>query len=356
MSNIIIIGLTPQGLAMLRMLSRAGYDVIAFTKTKKAVGYYSKYGIKKIFDSTFDLKQQIEQIVKNRDTRVRCIITSGELLAMIIEEFPELYELCDVESGPLELIRTLSYKDRMYTFAQSHGLKCAKFKILSEYTSGDLQFPVILKRNFEIPLFFKVKKINNEEELKSFVALISKEDKRYILIQEYIDSKKILNLTYQTYVRNGRCLLTFSGIQKRKLVSGLTSFLIELNSEKLLSQLNNVAKIFFGNTSYTGFSEIEFIYSIEDDQLYFIEINTRVCGTQSALNHKFDNISDIYSDSIQQLKLIEGRKNLTWINITRDIKARMQTKDWNNLSQFFTAKKDIFDWKDIRPFIMQFLK
>lgn len=356
MSKIVIIGLTPQGLAMLRMLSRAGYDVIAFTKTKKAVGYYSKYGIKKIFDSTFDLKQQIEQIVKNSDAKVRCIITSGELLAMIIEEFPELYELCDVESGPLELIRTLSYKDRMYTFAQSRGLKCAKFKILSEYTSGDLHFPVILKRNFEIPLFFKVKKISNEEELILFTALISEEDKKYILIQEYIDSRKILNLSYQSYVRNGRFLLNFSCVQERRLSSGITSSLTELNDEKLLSRLNNVGKIFFRDTNYMGFSEIEFIYSKEDDQLYFIEVNTRTCGLQSVLNHKFENISDIYSNSTQQLKLIEGRKNLTWINITRDIKARIQTKDWNNLSQFFTAKKDIFDWKDIRPFIMQFLK
>jgi len=43
----------------------------------------------------------------------------------------------------------------MYDFATSRGLKSAKFKTLYEYKPGDLKFPIILKKNYEIPLFLR---------------------------------------------------------------------------------------------------------------------------------------------------------------------------------------------------------
>jgi len=56
MKNIIlVIGLTPQGLSVLRTLSRAGYKVFAFYNNKKQVGRYSKYGTKIFYQSISEL-------------------------------------------------------------------------------------------------------------------------------------------------------------------------------------------------------------------------------------------------------------------------------------------------------------
>ncbi|MFW5804644.1 MAG: hypothetical protein ACOCWG_05390 [bacterium] len=356
MQKIIIIGLTPQGLAMLRMLTRAGHEVIAFTNTKKTVGYYSRYGTKKIFSDIPDLKKQIHQITDKHSQKIKTIITSGELLALIIEEYPELYDLCDVESGPFELIKMLSHKDKMYDFAQSRGLNCARYKLLSEYKPGDLQFPVILKRNYEIPLFFKVKKIENEAEFLNFTSLIDIENRKHIIIQEYIDKEKILNLSIQAYLKNGKCLFSFICNQKRRLNSGITSFLEELDDTHVVRQLEKISGSFFNNTKYTGFAELEFIYTIKNEHFFFIEINTRTCGLQSTLNQKFKNMPELFADSCKQLNIVDTKKNITWVNFARDIKARIQNRDFKNLNQFFTAKKDIFDWHDLKPFIMQFFK
>ena len=58
-NNVIIIGLTPQGLSVLRVLSRAGVDVVAFYMNKKNVGVHSKYGTKILFNDIHDLKNKI---------------------------------------------------------------------------------------------------------------------------------------------------------------------------------------------------------------------------------------------------------------------------------------------------------
>ena len=357
MSTFILIGLNPQGLSMLRILSCSGHNVVAFTDAKKVVGYYSKYGEKRMFSSIDDLKQQIKSIQIGFAKKLNCIITSGKLLALILSEFPEIYDICDVQSGPLPLVKMLSHKNQMYEFASKRRLQCAKYVLLSDYKENSLKFPVILKRNIETPLFFKVKKINTEKEFFLFIRKIKKEDYRHILIQEFISDKEILNISFQGYFKNAECLCSFICNQERRLNSGITSFLKEINNPKIINLISNVSLEFFKNTEYTGFAELEFIYSEITNELYFIEINARTCGLHSALNSKFKNISILYDDLDNQTKL-QNKSTLPvqWINITRDIRARLQLKDFKNLSQFFTSKYDILDWHDLKPFFYQFLK
>lgn len=356
MSTFLIIGLTPQGLSMLRILSKAGHHVVAFTNSKKSVGYYSKYGDKRIFKSIEDLKEQILYITKYSREKINCIITSGELLARILTDFHELYEICNVQSGPLSLLKILTHKDQMYDFALSRGMRCAKYSLLSTYEPGTLNFPVILKRNYEIPLFFKIKKIDSEPDLFAFIKKITKEDYNHILVQEYIEDNTAINISYQDYFINdiGRC--SFICNQERRLNSGITSYLKEIKDATINKMIINEAALFFKGSGYKGFAELEFLYSQKNKKIYFIEINTRTCGLHSVLNHKFANLSALYNNINNPPEIIENPQLITWINIARDIKARLQTKDFNNLFQFFTAKYDILDWHDLKPFIYQLFK
>ena len=187
MKTIIIIGLTPQGLSLLRILCRAGINVIAYYNSKKNVGRFSKYGKKIYFETINQLKDSIREILSDIDYKPLCYITSGELLAMVLQSFPELYQICDVISGDYETVEKLAHKDCMYEIAVEKGFKVAKYITLDKYKNGDFKFPIFLKRNYEIPLFFKAVKINSQETFNRYFSRIKENERRHILVQEFID-------------------------------------------------------------------------------------------------------------------------------------------------------------------------
>jgi len=356
MKPFILIGLTPQGLSMLRLLSRAGFQVIAFTNTRSDVGYSSKYGEKYLFKNIEDLKTRITQISRDSEEKINCIITSGELLSLVLTNFPELYNLCEVQSGPYSLIKMLSNKKLMYGFAQTNEFKCAKYTLLSDYKKGDLIFPIILKRNIEIPLFFKTKKIISESELSEFMIKIDKKVFENILVQEYITIRNCKDISAQAYLFRGEIKASFVCYQERRLKIGITSFLKEINDEKITSMVIEKTRTFFKDTKYTGFCELEFMFDLDSNELFFIEVNTRTCGLHSVMKKKFQNLSQLYLNIDNPPTLMGTTKPITWINIARDIKVRLQNKDFRNLSQFFNSDYDIFDFQDWKPFFYQFIK
>lgn len=351
----IIIGLTPQGLSMLRILSSAGFKVYAFTHTKNVVGYASRYGEKLVFDTIDELKKGIGEIAQSSENKINCIITSGELLSLILDKFVELYDICKVQSGPYELIKVLSNKTLMYNYAQTRGLKCAKHALLNNYKSNNLNFPVILKRNTEIPLFFKIKKIDSEDEMSVYMDKINPVDYTNILVQEYIVLKNFNDVSIQAYLHQGEMKCHFISFQERRLPTGVTSFLAEVDDKNIASMVKTKTDNFFKYSKYTGFCEIEFIYDYQADELYFIEINTRPCGLHSVLAKKFKNLAELYLQIDNPPVLENNSKQTTWINIARDIKARLQLKDFKNLSQLLTSTYDIWDSKDLKPFFYQFV-
>lgn len=356
MSKVILIGLTPQGLSLLRLLARNGYEVFAFSNTARSVGFKSKFGHKHLFKDVDDLKQKIVSVVKQGANRVQCIITSGELLAMVVAEFPELYDICDVQSGPLSLIQTLARKDLMYDYAEKRGLKSAKYLLLSDYKAGSLRFPVIVKRNFEVPLFFKVKKIDNEDSLRELISHIPIEVQANVIIQEFISLNTCLNISFQGYFKNGQLLASFLGNQKRRLRTGITSYLEEATDERLASLIHASADQLFKESDYHGFFELEFLYSPESEELFFIEINTRACGLQSAFVAKYKNLYRVFENNINKEELHRRPERLCWVNLTRDFRARFQNSDLKGLKNSLIANKDVFDWKDPRPFFYQFFR
>lgn len=351
----IIIGLTPQGLSMLRMLSRAGFKVYAFTDSKDVVGYASCYGKKYVFNTIDELKKRIKLITQGTENKIHCIIASGELLSLILIKFVELYDICNVESRPFELVKTLSNKTLMYSYAQKRGLKCAKHALLSNYKNHDINFPVILKRNTEVALFFKIKRIDSEVELTAFTDEIEREHHANVLVQEFIDLETYKDVSIQAYLHQGEMKCYFISFQERRLLTGVTSYLVEVDDENITSLVKTDTENFFKGTKYTGFCEIEFMYDYQVNELYFIEINTRPCGLHSALVRKFTKLAELYHRIDNPPILKNNSKQMSWINIARDKKARLQSKDFKNLSQFFTSKYDIWDLRDIKPFFYQYI-
>lgn len=354
----IILGLTPQGLALLRELGRVGADVTAFCQSKHNVGYSSRYGKKIFFRNVEELKEGIGEIVADSIRKPICYITSGEILALVLREYKELYELCEVSSAPYSVIEMLAHKDRMYAYACSHGLTTAKYITLDKYQNGMLSFPLFLKRNYEIPLFFKAAMIENMDQLEYYISRIPKESLKDVIAQEFINipSSNLLNLSCQGYYVEGECCGLYLANQKRRLKKGLTSYIEEVTDFNIAQPIERLVRQFMLSLRYSGFAEFEFMYDVQNQRLYFIEVNTRVCGSQSGLHYKFSNLVDVLLFPQKKTQLIVKCDCLKWMNIVRDIRARFESNDFYNLTDLFHAHYDILRWDDIKPFLFQFIR
>ena len=224
--TVIVIGLTPQGLSMLRTLARGGSRVVAFCMSRKNVGYHSRYGEKVLFSDAVDLRQKIEALVAHLGYRPLCYITSGELLALVLREYPALYELCRVVSGPYDIINRLAHKDQMYEIAVSKGFHVASYTTLDKFNSAVFSFPLFLKRNYEIPLFFKALRVDDAVSFAALREKIRPEQEKDILVQSFIDIPKnnLVEISAQFFFSQGEAKGSLIGIQKRKLKKYINNY------------------------------------------------------------------------------------------------------------------------------------
>lgn len=355
--TIIIIGLTPQGLSLLRSLSRIGIQVIALYQHTNNVGVSSRYGKKVCFKDVDELKAIIQLLIKNLGYRPLCYITSGELLALILRDFPKLYDLCIVSSGPYKVVELLAHKDKMYELAIRKGFTVARYETLDKYKEGDFSYPFFMKRNYEIPLFFKAVKIESKEMMASYLSKISQEEKQHIIIQELIDIplNDVINISGQSFYSHGITKGHFFTSQLRRLKKGITSYIEEITDCEIVSRISGLMDSFMRDLQYNGFAEFEFMYDTKKDILYFIEVNTRTCGLQSSLNHKFKNLAKIAANPETDEILISVNKPVYWMNILRDIRSRIENRDFKHLTDLFRCKFDIFDIHDLKPFFKQII-
>lgn len=358
--KVILIGLTPQGLSLLRVMSRAGLHVVAFTMSKSVVGYYSKYGEKNLFKNIEDLKQQIEGILKTVDYKPVCYIASGELLALILSEYPSLYDVCHVISGTYQTVKNLAHKDIMYQIALSKGLNVAKFFTLDKYIEGSLNYPLYIKRNYEIPLFFKAACISSKGELNVYLNKITdKSIYQHIILQEHycIPINELVEISCQVYFVNGQPKGFLITDQKRRLNQGLTSIIEEITDKELLKKVIDLATNFMADIDYTGFAEFEFAYNKVTGVFFFIEVNTRTCGLQSSLNYKFKNLKEVFLNPFNPPVLESNSEPVVWMNIMRDIKVRFEKRYFKHfIKDLFRTKYDVLDFHDMRPFFAQLMK
>lgn len=353
----IILGLTPQGLSLLRVLGRAGADVMAFCTSVKNVGYHSRYGKKVCYKDIAELKKQIAQIAEMAEEKPVCYISSGEILAVVLREYKELYDICEVYSGPYSVVEMLAHKDRMYEYAVEKGFVVAKYATLDKIDINEFRFPVFLKRNYEIPLFFKAVKVNSLAEYQLYKNRIPEENLKDVIAQEFIDipTDCLINISCQGFWVNGKCSGLYMADQKRRLRKGITSYIEEITDEIISTTIMTLVDRFMKELGYCGFAEFEFMYDMKNNLLWFIEINTRTCGLQSSMGHKFSNIKDVVLMPHLYQPLQPSVDVLRWMNIQRDIRARFERKDLTHLCDIFHARYDILDWKDPMPFIRQFI-
>lgn len=356
-NEIMILGLTPAGLFLLRELSRSGKNVLA-VGLKDNIGLYSKYGHKICLSKI----EEVEDVInKYFHPDVTTYICSDPFINYLLDKNHKILKekkcFPDYKSAKI-------FSDKLLTgqLADTLGIAYPKMYSLSNVTNDNIKkYPLILKWNrrktFNEP--FKTIIINSKYELER----ISKNYKRFhnnLIVQKYIRDECTVNISYGGYYLHGNEKMHIIVLQKRQYPKGITCFAEEYKG-KYYQKIWEISKKIISNIEFNGFAEVEFRVDIIKNKIYLIEVNPRTWGWIKVLKKKYKKLD---LDFIQN-NIILNENSVCSTNIVRDTRAIINMLKTNPDIRILRSviddyrKKpimDIFETNDLKPFFMQFRK
>jgi predicted ATP-grasp superfamily ATP-dependent carboligase len=355
--DIMILGLGPQGLFLIREFSRAGKKVIGIGM-RGDVGLYSKYGKKVKLVSLADCRKAFEDYLH---TELAIHIAGDTFLNYAVEMCKDIFERArcfpNMESA-------IVFRDKIATekVARELGIPVPTSYILSEVKAGQqIDFPLILKWKRRIyGASFKTQLITSWKGL--FRAQSEYSRNAELILQDYIEGKPEADVSLGGYYDRGKEVTSVIITQKRQFPypNGLASFVEEYNG-KGVKEIRAIAAKILERTSYSGFVEVECRYCRRRNMVFLIEVNPRVCGWIKVITRK----SGTAWLTGKQNENVTSRKSVSWVNLVRDMRAiiDMAQKDsksieWRKVIVDYLRKPitDIFDIHDLMPFCWQFRK
>jgi predicted ATP-grasp superfamily ATP-dependent carboligase len=362
---VVLLGLPPQGLFLLRELSRAGFEVHAVTD-RRTPGYYSKYGIKYLISGRNELRATLEGL-NDHLGYVRCYITSGALLDEILECMPAIFGMFEVYPRPIEAVMTLNDKTATYGAAKRCGIETLE-TFPADHTEEITAFlgtgrSLIAKWNVGTTGPFKTRMIHGASEYRRMLASISAEQQRRLILQRFLESDQTHNIAYLGYYVDGAHVAGYLAQQLRQYPQGITSRVCEYTGE-YHQPIVSKATALFQDMRYTGFAEAEFKIDPGCGSVFLLEVNPRVCGWSSALRCKYPDLSGLFKQPFCREEPPKRQYSLPWCNLLRDTVALLHEKRLRSsikaLAQVASVcagrtLPDILDVRDLRPFLRQFV-
>lgn len=370
MKHVIIIGLGPQGLFLLREMSRLGINVYTISR-KDEIGYYSKYGKKFLINNKNELIELLNRLANKFEEKIDCYIASGSYLSYLINNYPKLWDLFDVYPRPLESVKILNNKITTFKLASTLNIRILRTYTIEEIENkklfNKLDYPIIAKWDINLNLFkktkFKTMVLNNSEDLFRFTKQLCAIEKSNLVIQKYLGGNlKNNNISFGGYFFNGKAILGVLVNEIRHYTSGISSYVKEYDGD-FSSVIKQQALKLINFLEFTGFVDVEF--KICNEIPYLIDVNPRPFGFIKILKQKYQDIGEIFINSELNYELNFVLSNCEWVNILRDLLAifsycfsHKSVRPFFEVVSTYRTKKimDVFDPNDLKPFIYQIIK
>ena len=356
--DVIILGLAPQGLFLLREFSKTGKRVLA-VGLKGQVGLFSKYGRKIAIKDLSELEWVFDRYLIKGGSKIH--ITGDPFLNYLVSNKHKIFE----ENQCFPNYHSASiFCDKLLTekMANKLGILCLHSYKLDEIDENSFDiYPSIIKWNKRYgEEKFKTILIKSIEDLKK-VKTQTNSDK-HLIIQKYIPGGSDSDISYGGCWLDGTESLRIIIEQKRQYPypNGLASFAEECHG-KFANEIRDISVSILKETNYSGFVEVECRVDKNENKVYLIEVNPRACGWIKIIKKKYPNLN--LTSTGEQGRFINS--SASWTNLVRDLRAIIDTLKKkpkeisfkNLLSDYMNNPiKDVFDLKDIMPFIFQFKK
>lgn len=350
--KVVVLGLCISGAAIVRNLSRKGYEVWGVTDDKKHEGLHSRYGQKLIcpdpehnFSAWLDFMKELSKKIKGKPA----LIPTGDKFVVAVEKnIEELRPYYRMHQTPKRLHTQLTSKLEQVRAAKKHGFPVPKSKeiknsneLISFYKK--IQGPVIIKPEFSY--FWHGSKAEKAlDDAKILVASSIKQAKNiYERAKPY--SKKLLaqelipgsddNLFYWTGIigKNNRIGGSLIGKKIRVVPPGKGSAsFVQLVD---LPELEKQCQGFLKELGYRGICGIEVKYDARDKKYKLIEINPRYglwedIGIPVGIDLAKEAVDEMYGSSLTQKKPSSFKQK--WVSLHRDFQVYMDYRKQHGLS------------------------
>lgn len=348
--QVIILGLGPSGLFLLREVARIpGIEAIGIGR-KSDIGIFSRYGKKFIANNSYELQEIADHLYEKKLNKFayKTFISSGYFLDMIIDECPEIIGKLNVESPDLEVWKTLNNKKKFKeNFPQTNKIIIPSLVSLEDAeTIKTENFPVLLKwnRNYsqEYGIDFKTLEFSSKEKLIQTIsgfppAVIERE---ILSLQKLIKGEKF---GYGGYFQAGKELMGITVKQKRQYPSGVSCFVEEEKRREVNELLEEYGRRVAKKTDYNGFVEFEFIRNEKDSKFYLVDINPRPWGWIKILKKKYPDFGKMitgykitHEASINPQKVKWAQPSRDLLCIIKELKNKKSLKNFgDNLGDYF---------------------
>lgn len=355
--DIMVLGLTPQGLFLLREFSKVGKKVLG-VGLKGNVGLHSRYGQKVCLTNLKELGYLFSKYLSEK-TQIH--ITSDPFINYLVDNQHEIFDR--TECFP-NFESALTFGDKILTehLARTLNISCPRSYRLNEVDESWYDvYPSIVKwsRRYGGEAF-KAMLIKSAADLGLAKRKITPDE--HLIIQKYIPGEPETDISYGAYYLNGveRAHIVIKQKRQYPYPNGLASYVEEYSGE-FAGEIRSIAREILTSTNYSGFVEVECRISNSEQKLYLIEVNPRACGWIKILKRKY---ADLFT-AAHVRRTNDNNFAATWVNIVRDLRASADMLKKNHrkvdlrelLSDYLKNPiMDIFELSDLMPFVCQFKK
>ncbi len=361
---VIVLGLGPSGLFVVRQLRNLTSNIYAIGR-KTDIGLYSKYVLKNkrfIAESTENVLSVLREISQKELEKPVMYICSDQYLTLLQEKESTIKSYVDIAFDNFDSLRLINDKKKISEYCFLHEIAIPKTLTLSDFIEGQCSFdyPILLKwrekiiDNKNLP-FSKIKICNSNEELNLILEDIKKDNYQNedILVQKYIPGNNDFQYSVGGVYSSGMSLAKVVVKQVSQYPQGISARVITVDND-ISKKLEAISENFVFELNYSGFLELEFKVDAKTQEIYLLDINPRPWGWISILSAIFKDFYLVF-DGINVPVL---NKYVVWENCLRflvSFKNSNNVKILNKSNRKYKKVYDIFDFKDIIPFLMVFI-
>lgn len=356
--KILIVGAGPQALFLVREYYRTGFQVTVVGRENE-IAMHSRFGLKVLIENEQDLVNKLTSLASQKSKK-DCIIASGFYLAFLMNHFSSFFSMFNVFPKDIGALNIFLNKSNTYKLAERIDCSFPKSTLINDINGNDLnsvKFPQIVKWNKDIFLYekpsFKTRLVTSQQELKSLINELGEREKNALIMQEYLGGDLQKNFSYGAYFDNGKLVAGICVNEVRHFRSGVSS-IVEEYTGKYADLITNKAIQLVGETSFTGFLDVEF--KIHKEEAYLLEVNPRPFGFIKIMKIKYPNLIPFIHGEYES-----NTKNpnpVKWMNVLRDcvLIAKNPKKISHMLGILFDFNNrtfDVWDLEDMKPFFYQ---
>ena len=359
----IVFGLGPAGLALARVLSRAGRDVYAVCRPDD-IGKYSNslrgYFVAK---ESGDVLRYLTYLASNAEHgKPECWIASDQYLTLILNNRSKFEDIVSFAEPGLDFFSEFNDKELAFTKCREAGVNVPERATLGAVMAGEaeMRFPLVVKPR-EKSLFAlddgvgKICIVSDRAELEEVagkVVTCGVVTTAYEC-EPYIAGSNWNEIGYGGYAVNGVMLADIAVRQFKQYPQGIACAAIEVTDPALLHRVRNESHKLLAANGYTGFIQFDMKIDEASDILYVLDVNPRPWGSVGILLRKYPDFAHCVSNGCPAVSRV---KPLYWHSPLKEILANGNSSNVpidTHAIRGFSRVLDLWDATDPKPFLAQ---